>query len=431
MARSQAKQRGPGGRRPQEDENASANAPRCWHSGAKQKAEVSIATNAPPAVAGSTSPVGSVATAVNVRQQRGWGELSATERESRCARLQEMGFSSSSCFAALEECSWDVNEALDRLFNGPTIVETCEDTATHSKQTSSRRTKKNAQSGGYDKGRPPQAHNRDVSSRTMPVLCGVKKDTGNGGVASAAGDSTTASGVSTPRLLMSASPQQELSPASSGCDLVESTKQPVDLPPGLEEMPTLLAAPPGLDLECLDQPTPCLGTSEPGGLPQPQQVVPASVTAQPTAPAEAVSVVPKRRLQKVQHTWNCEDEGTQLSVEEGTFVHVWSDSKTDSGWIYAESLICGSRAGWLPESMLLPLTPGRRWMPIIASCSATFPMQLQVEVGNMVMVDSGHDPVNGWVYAEQVASATGRPCLQGLLGAGGWVPIQCVRWAEV
>merc|ERR1712098_485577 len=149
------------------------------------------------------------------------------------------------------------------------------------------------------------------------------------------------------------------------------------------------------------------------------------------SPAGAMSVVPKRRLRKVGHTWECEDTTTQLSVEEETFVYVWSDSKTESGWIYAESLICCSRAGWLPASMLQPLPPGRRWMRITTNCNATFPMQLQVETGNMVLVDASQDPVNGWVYAEQVASATGHPSLQGLLGAGGWVPIQCVKWAEV
>jgi len=58
-------------------------------------------------------------------------------------------------------------------------------------------------------------------------------------------------------------------------------------------------------------------------------------------------------------------------------------------------------------------------------------MQLQVEAGNMILVDGSQGPVTGWVYAERVASATGRPSLQGMLGAGGWVPIQCVEWAEV
>merc|ERR1719326_862945 len=204
------------------------------------------------------------------------------------------------------------------------------------------------------------------------------------------------------------------------------------LPPGLGGMPTLLAAPPGLDLAS-DEPTPCPGISkvtESPPLPAfqvPAMVVPASDTA------GAVSVVPKRRLQKVQHTWECEEHcaGTQLSVEEETFVYVWSDSKTETGWIYAESLICCSRAGWLPESMLQQLPPGRVWMRIMTACRATHPMQLQVEAGNMVLVDGSQDPVNGWAYAEQVASATGRPSLQGLLGAGGWVPIQCVEWADV
>jgi len=248
--------------------------------------------------------------------------------------------------------------------------------------------------------------------------------------ASPAGDSTSASGGSTPRLPTSMSPQRDSSSASSADDSITSHEKSPSLPPGLEEVPMLLAAPPGLH----DEPTPsanlprAMESVSPAIFQVPGTVVPSSGKA-----AGAVSVVPKRRLQKVQHTWECEEHcsTSQLSVEEGTFVYVWSDSKTETGWIYAESLICCSRAGWLPESMLQHLPTGRLWMRVSTACRATHPMQLQVEAGNMVLVDASQDPVNGWVYAEQVASATGRPSLQGLIGAGGWVPIQCVEWADV
>jgi hypothetical protein len=206
-------------------------------------------------------------------------------------------------------------------------------------------------------------------------------------------------------------------------------------------MSSLLAAPPGLDLDEVE-PTPCPGITKvqqertqitDQTLTQPALQVTPVILPVTGAPTGAVSAVPKRRLQKVQHTWDCEEDcsNTQLSVEAETFVYVWSDSKTETGWIYAESLICCSRAGWLPESMLEPLPLGRQWMRVLTTSGATFPMQLQVEAGNAVLVDRSQDPVNGWVYAERVASATGRPSLQGMLGAGGWVQIQCVEWADV
>merc|ERR1719453_1842422 len=111
-------------------------------------------------------------------------------------------------------------------------------------------------------------------------------------------------------------------------------------------------------------------------VPMDRSVVP--VTAAPTG---AVSVVPKRQLQKVAHTWECEEPDTQMGVEEETFVYVWAESQTETGWVYAESLICCSRAGWLPESMLEPLPPGRRWMRVSTTSRATFPTQLQIEAG--------------------------------------------------
>lgn len=397
-----------GGQRPDPDANAAAQAPRCWQSGSKPKE-----TSAADLVANTP------ATATSPNAQKGWGELPAAERASRCAQLQEMGFSAGASHRALEECAWDVNKALDDLFNGRSNFDDSNDrsgvtkhpqTITPSKQPSSQRIgvrtqKASTQAAAYNTKTLPQAKARNMD------------------------DSTSASGGSTPRLPSSMSPQRDYSCASSASDSITSQEKSPSLPPGLEEMQTLLAVPPGLH----DEPTPsanilkALESSSPPVFQVPGIAVPVAGAA----PTGAVSVVPKRKLQKVQHTWQCEDSTSQLSIEEDTFVYVWSDSKTESGWIYAESLICCNRAGWLPESMLQQLPVGRLWMRVSTTCHATHPMQLQVEAGNMVLVDASHDPVNGWVYAEQVASATGRPSLQGLIGAGGWVPIQCIKWAEV
>lgn len=336
-----------------------------------------------------------------------------------------MGFSAGAAQKALEECAWDVNKALDDLFNGRSNFDVSNDcprvtkhpqTTAHSAQPSSRHTGVRSQKA--------KTQAAACESKKLPHAKARNKDV------SIAGESTSASGGSTPRLPTSMSPQRDMSSASSADDSSTSHEKSPSLPPGLEEMQMLLAVPPGLQ----DEPTPCanipdaVASTLPAVFQVPAVVVPTSGKAE-----GAVSVVPKRRLQKVQHTWECEEHcsTTQLSVEEETFVYVWSDSKTESGWIYAESLICCSRAGWFPESMLQQLPLGSLWMRISTACRAIHPMQLQVEAGNMVLVDASQDPVNGWVYAEQVASATGRPNLQGLMGAGGWVPIQCVEWAEV
>jgi hypothetical protein len=372
----------------------------------------------------SAAPTVTAPTSLTSGPQRGWGELPAAERASRCAQLRDMGFSAGAAQQALEECSWDVNQALDILFNGRSNFDDSNDCSSLAKhpQTIAHRTQPRSQHTGV-RTQKNRAQAAACDTKTLPPAKGRNMDM------STAGDSTSASGGSTPRLPSSMSPQRDLSCASSADYSIASHSPSPSLPPGLDQTPMLLAAPPGLH----DEPTPCtniLGAIE--STSPPVSLVPAAaVAASATSPAGAVSVVPKRRLQKVQHTWECEDSTTQLSVEEETFVYVWSDSKTETGWIYGESLICCSRAGWLPESMLMQAPSGRLWMRVSTACLATHPMQLQVEAGNMILVDASQDPVNGWVYAEQVGSATGRPSLQGLIGAGGWVPIQCVVWAEV
>lgn len=349
----------------------------------------------------------------SIGPRQGWAELPAVERASRCAQLQEMGFTNSVARIALEDCGWDVNKALDRLFNSAAesaTVSVPPQTIAHNKQSSCQR------AGVVTKTTPHAAKTKLVpKARDMDATKGTRH--------CAEGDSTSASGFSTPRLAT-------CPPSSCGDD---TTSPPPALPPGLDHAPRMLAAPPGLDI-VTDEPTPCLSSkialAESRSIPTFQAqdlVVPPALASQ----VGALSLVPKRSLQKVQHTWHCEDPSTQLSVEEGTFVHAWTDTTTSTGWVYAESLICCSRAGWLPESMLQQMPPGRLWMRITTACSATAPMQLQVEVGNMVMVDASQEHFNGWVYAEQAASATGQPGLQGLLGTAGWVPIQCVKSCEV
>merc|ERR1712118_323126 len=112
-------------------------------------------------------------------------------------------------------------------------------------------------------------------------------------------------------------------------------------------------------------------------------------------------------------------------------VYVWSDSKTDAGWVYAESLICSSRAGWLPAAMLQQLPANKCWMRVSKACQAMYPTQMPVQAGNMILVDVCMPPVgDGWVFAERLDSAPGHSVGE-IPNLTGWVPIQCIMWAEV
>jgi hypothetical protein len=320
--------------------------------------------------------------------RRGWGELPAAERASRSKQLEEMGFTACDAKQALIYCAWDVNKALDHLF-------------TH--------------------GAPALEKNATTPTKNRP---------------STACDSTSASGGSTPRLRIHTPPQQALSSDASTASLCiqpDVGRDPV-LPPGLA-----MALPPGLDMP--PQVTACSTITTPAASPLsaampllPVAAPACGLAAASVAPlTNAVSVVPKRHYAKVKHTWECEENcsQSQLSVEENEFIHVWVGSTTESGWTYGESLICCSRAGWLPESMLQKLPPNKFWMRISTSCraSASCPTQLSVESGSMVSVDIMRGPVNGYVYVEDLSSATGRR-VSGVHGVAGWVPIQCIEWAE-
>jgi len=345
--------------------------------------------------------------------RKGWGELPAAERASRSKQLEEMGFTASAAHRALVACDWDVNKALDLLFTTGGVPPSATDA----------------------KAQEASVGNTSTVKKTVTTLTGTPvkcKD-------STTCDSTSASGG-------------EHEPGSPDSDDADPL-----LPPGLESLPPKLGIstlPPGLELmpQAATQPAGSMGrvvgapeitaattavaaaalATVPAGLSaRSPEIWPSSGVVPLVPPARAGTVVPKRELAKVKYTWECEEScsDTQLSVEDNEFIRVWAGSKTETGWIYAESLICSSRAGWLPESMLHKLPSNKQWMRISSPCSAAYPTQLSVESGSMVVVDKSHTPVNGWIYAEDLSSATGRH-VPGVHGSAGWVPIQCVEWAE-
>lgn len=317
--------------------------------------------------------------------QHGWGELSAAEMNSRIAQLQDMGFTSIAARSALEVCDWDVNSALDCL-----VMHDEPAALTNSNQ-------------GNNAAKPLFFNNPHDIRKPRTSL---------------ASDSTSASGDSS-----SDSPLMTPQPKLTGPLLSPLTAPSVPLfPPSLADM----VGPPSLAK------VPLPPTTRPLTNAMGAQIL-NLVTGNTANGSLSVSVMPKRRLARVEHTWDCEPHSaeTQMSVEEDSFVYVWSESKTAAGWIYAESLICGSRAGWLPASMLQQLPPNKCWMKVSKSCQAIYPTQLSVDLGNLVLVDVSQPPVgDGWVYAEQLGSATGCQAVD-FTGMDGWVPIQCIVWAEV
>jgi hypothetical protein len=349
----------------------------------------------PPAAAPAQKALPTKVDAPASKWQHGWGELSAAEMADRTAQLQEMGFSLSASRSALEVCDWDVNRALDSL-----ILHKVSAVTTHTEQ---------------------QQHGDGCCFHSP---------------ASLASDSTTASSTSSPRSGFLLTPQQEM---------VGITAMPAPAIPPMPMLPpapfigvnTMLAMPPRFDAAVMatkpvvNHLTGISNYAVPHAQPPlPQAQHPAVAAAGKASP---VSLAPKRKLAKVEHTWTCDTNSsdTQLSIEEGTFVYVWSESKTAEGWVYAESLICSSKAGWLPSAMLQQLPPNKRWMRVAKPCHSTYPTQMAVDVGNIILVDAAQTPVgDGWVFAEELDSAMGH-LTSDTTHTSGWVPIQCIIWAEV
>jgi hypothetical protein len=333
-----------------------------------------------------------------------------------------MGFTAAAAQKALAECSWDVNKALDHLFTcGDLAVKTTDRAIDHHAQI--RPSAKSPAAQKKSKFKAPWAGGDESRQSSKSVS-----------LDSLAGESTSASGVSTPCNGTGNSPQKDLSSNASVESLVVQPHEEkrLGLPPGLEPAPGLLISPPGLEAKEDSQPKGNTSTVAEGllvppmafGLPKPTLTVHA-----PAVPVGAVSsVMPKRRLTKVQHTWECDANcsNSQLSVEEGTFINVWLGSKTENGWIYAESLICCNRVGWLPNSMLQELPVHKQWMRVSAACKASYQSQLSVDAGSMVLVDISRCAA-GWAYVEELSFATGRH-LPGKHTSAGWVPLQCLEW---
>lgn len=106
----------------------------------------------------------------------------------------------------------------------------------------------------------------------------------------------------------------------------------------------------------------------------------------------------------------------QLAVPSGTLVHVWPETQTEIGWVYAERL-CEGCTGWVPLDALKPLAAGFRWMCVARSWEAMGDAQISVQQGKLVLADVDNSTEAGWALTKLPD------------GARGWLPV-CVL-AEV
>jgi len=325
----------------------------------------------------------------SLKAQQGWGELSTAEMANRVTQLQEMGFSVSAARSTLQICDWDVNKALDTLFklNVPATAEGS--ILTGSKQPSS--TRKPTDTSRHSLASDSTSASSHDSSPLATPMKGPLLDPISGPLLSISGPLLSPDASSGPLLSI------------SGPLLSPEAKR-------INESGPLLSPDARCQRDAVTQPR-----------------FDSTFSAPPVSP---VSLVPKRQLAKVEHNWTCEAQcsDTQMTIEQDSFVYIWSDSTTSAGWVYAESLMCSSNAGWIPASMLQKLPVSKCWMRISTPCHSLYPTQMEVDVGNIILVDVSQSPAgDGWIYAEAVASASGRIVTD--IASEGWVPMQCIKAA--
>lgn len=143
----------------------------------------------------------------------------------------------------------------------------------------------------------------------------------------------------------------------------------------------------------------------------------------------AAAPVRTKQLDRVASSWAAEDTNVQLSVEQDQFVRCWLDTRTDIGWIYAESMD-GQQSGWLPTFVLDAELPSElRYMAATASVPAEHATQLDLVAGTVYKVHHGSrtspDAQGAWAYAESVAPAGAEEAK-----CRGWVPVYALSWSE-
>jgi len=84
-----------------------------------------------------------------------------------------------------------------------------------------------------------------------------------------------------------------------------------------------------------------------------ERLMKSGATQEGWIPLSALQSVPETRSMKVWIAWHAAD-ASQCSVQVGDLVKVWTESRTNMGWIYVQA--DDRTAGWLPESCLMQLS---------------------------------------------------------------------------
>jgi len=314
-------------------------------------------------------------------------EASGTMNLSRIAQLREMGFSDEVAKRVLSECAWDVNEAIDRLLlSGAMSSEAAAEpsatvsmaeppTTVGNPEEHSQAVGINSTCNGLDPGAVGSVS--ALVSPGPPSEAVMQNDRGSGAASGLPGVSVTAT-----------CPPSAMA-AVAFDDEAETGQLPATTDPSKEKEDAPVPAEAPVGANTMNQ-----TVAEPSAAPAEPAVPNSASAAQPT-PAP-----PKKRIQKVVRTWPAEDvsqmsvrdgDFVNVWVETGTdngWIH--ADISQDGA----------AQVGWLPVCVLKYLPEDRQWMRVNQEWQALDESQCSVEAGSHVIVWTATRTNEGWAYAE-------------------------------
>jgi len=374
---------------------------------------------APTASAWGASPSSSVARKGAGPKGGGKGEPGGAASTSRIAQLKEMGFSDEVAKRVLAECAWDVNAAIDRLLLSGAM---------------------STDSGGGDGGGDSSVGASEPAEAIMGPAPAVWPAVAPAPAAAAttaplAPVHQEAPAPPPPPPPADASVEKAQSQAGAGEGSGLSNGLASGTPGHADAVLGSAYPPPPVEDGVLDGTGPEAGEAP---LLASIEATASSVLDHDSAPATettadatnslgaaaetAIESTPKKRLERVNRTWNAEDP-SQMSVTEKEYVYVWLETGTDNGWIHAESQSDGGRVGWLPRCILKELPQGQRFMRISQEWKSMDESQLSAEEGVSVVAWVSSRTPEGWCYVEMEQKDGDMKT--------GWLPVFCMEWNDL
>jgi hypothetical protein len=350
------------------------------------------------------------------------------------SQLQDMGFEGEVARRALAKCAWDVNKALDYLVSGAAFEEDL--AAERAPEVSAASRSKpppddvGAQGlGGWSvKRQAKDASDVRSGKHAAPPVCDLPFDGGP--------DRWTVEAVDAPAFAsgkyaepghcdlqidggLASGIAEELlreSPSSSTRSIHQteepSTADPLTSPPSSRS---------DIDWNACSEPA-LPEFAPPSQLYEQIQLI-EDIASQAALDIEQAAA--NKKVMRAATSWYGEEgepSSSLLVVEAGELVATWPNSRSEHGWIYADSLSRKDHAGWLPIFVLQPLLAAHEKFMCAKTANET---PFHFDAGSLLRVVTTSRTQEGLVFAAFVEP--GQQCTDNAAPTG-WIPVASLEW---